>query len=381
MKKLFLPALLCVSFALLPGATVWEGAAAVAMNGELPDRGLYIATNSFPANSYVNITNLENGKTIRVVSAGALDSPGILALLSRDAAAAIDLMPRSLTQISMAQPADTLTPDGLLDARGRSGDPDYDPALFVAMNGYGPLIQGSAEPVTEADAPGNYVPPPADDTAIIAEAAPRIPEAPAQNALQEPNRPAMPFAPPEPPAVLWDSNTRLSLVPAETRPPETIHGAYPDLAIPPSLQVPSSSPRPDYIDPAYVIPPVAAMTAPSAPVLYAPESFIPSPLPPEEACPEPVNPPQLNRIFPAPIINSLEKGMYYLQIAAYTREETVRSELLNLDPALPVAIMNSGTIESPVYRVLIGPVNQGESAALLQRFKASHKDAFLRIGS
>jgi hypothetical protein len=35
-----------------------------------------------------------------------------------------------------------------------------------------------------------------------------------------------------------------------------------------------------------------------------------------------------------------------------------------------------------VYRVLVGPVNLGESGALLQRFKRSgYKDAFIKQGS
>jgi hypothetical protein len=43
--------------------------------------------------------------------------------------------------------------------------------------------------------------------------------------------------------------------------------------------------------------------------------------------------------------------------------------------------MNSGTMEKPVYRILIGPVNLGESGALLQRFKLRYNDAFVRQGS
>jgi hypothetical protein len=43
---------ICVIAALLvfSGASPWEGAAAVAPEGELPATGRYIATNSFPAN-------------------------------------------------------------------------------------------------------------------------------------------------------------------------------------------------------------------------------------------------------------------------------------------------------------------------------------------
>jgi hypothetical protein len=84
--------------------------------------------------------------------------------------------------------------------------------------------------------------------------------------------------------------------------------------------------------------------------------------------------------FSAPLINHLEKGKYYLQIAAYSKADAVESEIAKIDSKLPVAVMNAGSVEKPVYRVLIGPVNLGESGALLQRFKSSYNNAFLWLG-
>ncbi|MDR2782538.1 MAG: septal ring lytic transglycosylase RlpA family protein, partial [Treponema sp.] len=46
---------------MLIGASIWEGVAAVAPDGALPDTGYYAATNSFPRNTTVIVTNLENG--------------------------------------------------------------------------------------------------------------------------------------------------------------------------------------------------------------------------------------------------------------------------------------------------------------------------------
>jgi len=86
-------------------------------------------------------------------------------------------------------------------------------------------------------------------------------------------------------------------------------------------------------------------------------------------------------IFAAPLISTLEEGKYYLQIAAYSNEEAVRYELSRIDSSLPRAVMNAGSPENPVYRVLIGPVNLGESGALLYRFRNTHRDAFVRTGS
>jgi hypothetical protein len=77
----------------------------------------------------------------------------------------------------------------------------------------------------------------------------------------------------------------------------------------------------------------------------------------------------------------LEKGKYYIQVAAFSRADSVERELTRIGGSVPLAIQNGGTPERPVYRVLIGPVNLGESGALLQRYRAMYNDAFVRLGS
>jgi len=85
--------------------------------------------------------------------------------------------------------------------------------------------------------------------------------------------------------------------------------------------------------------------------------------------------------FSAPFIQNFERGMYYVQIGAYKTTQTVESEILKVDKSLPVAIMKIGSAEEPIYRVLIGPLNLGESGAVLQNYKANYKDAFMRAGN
>jgi cell division septation protein DedD len=83
--------------------------------------------------------------------------------------------------------------------------------------------------------------------------------------------------------------------------------------------------------------------------------------------------------FSAPLISSLEKGMYYIQVRAYSRRELVQPELTRLGVEYPLAVQTGGSSEKPIYRILVGPVNLGESNALLQRFKGSgYNDAFVR---
>jgi cell division septation protein DedD len=80
-----------------------------------------------------------------------------------------------------------------------------------------------------------------------------------------------------------------------------------------------------------------------------------------------------------PLIASLEKGKYYLQLGAFSRPESVESAIAAIDKTYPLAVQNGGNSEKPLYRILVGPLNLGESGAALQRFKGSgYKDAFVR---
>jgi predicted house-cleaning noncanonical NTP pyrophosphatase (MazG superfamily) len=90
------------------GASPWEGAAAVAPEGELPATGRFVATNSFPANTIVDITNIENNRSTRVIVANSLNSPGLLAIVSREAAELLGMRPGSVIRIRMVQPSDPI---------------------------------------------------------------------------------------------------------------------------------------------------------------------------------------------------------------------------------------------------------------------------------
>ena len=118
---------ICVIAALLvfSGASPWEGAASVAPEGELPATGRYVATNSFPANTIVDITNIENNRSTRVIVANSLNSPGLLAIVSREAAELIGMRPGLVYRIRMLQPSDPIA--YLRFTEGLSANiPDYD---------------------------------------------------------------------------------------------------------------------------------------------------------------------------------------------------------------------------------------------------------------
>jgi len=434
MKKICLFMSICISLITLVNASVWEGAAAAASGNELPDNGLFIATNSFPVNTEVIVTNLENGVTTKAVAYSTLDTPGLLALLSKDAADAIGLQSRSLGRISMTQSTDPVASPRSGAGLG-SGDPDHDPAAFAALNGYDPSTDGNGgsdqaqaaaddgtgsgdtivdlgdanSQTTEAPSPSaSSAAAPADSSSdtvpVISAEAPSV-DVPSAD-VPSVSAAAVPVASPEAAAspdaaasagvnpgtgaaavqAPWNPGTDydLSLTPAETRPPEG--AAVPDASyiipelgaapVNPSADTASntlSPANPDFIDPSLVIAPVK-----QAPVAAQQPSVTP---PVEPVIPQFSAPPPSEPVFSAPLISSLEKGKYYLQIAAYSKAESVQSEIAKLDKQFPLAIMKAGNAGKPVYRILIGPVNLGESGALLQRFKTSYKDAFVRLGT
>jgi len=129
-----------------------------------------------------------------------------------------------------------------------------------------------------------------------------------------------------------------------------------------------------------VAPEEPATAAPNA----APENGAPAvavtrtPMP-QEAPPPAYAPPAEFSPFQAPLINSLEQGKWYVQVGVYSRPDNVEDEISRIGTAYPVAIQNIGTDTSPMFRVLLGPLNQGESGAMLQRFKSiGYADAFVR---
>ncbi|MDR1277364.1 MAG: SPOR domain-containing protein [Treponema sp.] len=438
----------CITAALLvlTGASVWEGAASIAPLGDLPGDGFYAATNSFPRNTVVDVTNLETGQSIRVIVVTGLETPGLLAVLSQDAAEKIGIRSRSIGRIRMTQPSDPVAFARFTEGLDSSGDPDYDPRALVNAD---PLAQSytqsPAAPLTEnpsvpepaagdtgagsaesidpwydeiVDIPDYFSPSAASETdegiareetpvyvpeeespaaaydpwaspsgGETAEAEepeapetnqpPRWEDEPGLNIAEEPNvssidedEPAEPQAVTARPEPDGEGEYEYGFVPAEERPPE----ASPVYEIPPELVI-APIPEGTFVEP----------KAESEPVMD--ESLFVDPLgnaPPASTALIPETPPvhPLPDIFSVPMISSLERGKYYLQIGAFNRTESVESMIGKVGNGYPLAVQNGGTAEKPLYRLLIGPVNLGESGALLQRFKSiGYGDVFVRSGS
>jgi len=86
------------------------------------------------------------------------------------------------------------------------------------------------------------------------------------------------------------------------------------------------------------------------------------------------------QIFSVPAISRLEYGKYYLQIAASRDKAAVEWELTKLKYTYPMTVLYVANTTFP-YRILVGPVNQGDAGVLLRKLQgAGYSKAFLRRG-
>ncbi len=134
MKFKFLSLIVLAAF-FFTGASPWEGAAVTAPEGELPISGLFVATNSFPRNTVIEIINLENSKSVRAIVANTLDSPGILAIVSRQAAELIGMRQGSVSRIRILQPSEPVAYSRFAD-NAAAGVADFDSGNVITEENY-----------------------------------------------------------------------------------------------------------------------------------------------------------------------------------------------------------------------------------------------------
>jgi len=308
---------------LFTGASPWEGTATIAPEGELPSSGFFIATNSFPRNTLVDITNLETNQSTRVIVAGGLDSQGILAIVSGEAAQLIGMKSGVINRVRIVQPTEPVAywrfTEGLL-----SGNPVYDAGnaardRLYSEDSFVPADNEKTEPITRGITGPRYILEPEWQNREIVNF-PDIWRLPADK---------------EPDTLVETPPQRLYIVPSQERPPEgSIYG----------------------IDPSLIIPGITS----SAPVREPP----PAPVIPET-------------VFSVP---RLTQPGYYVQLGAFrtaeSTENAIRQTIRQIENYGPVVYTDGDNL----YRILLGPLNQGESAAVLQRFKSiGYKDAFVRL--
>jgi hypothetical protein len=439
----------------------WEGAAARAPEGELPAVGFYVATNSFPKNTVVDVTCLETNRTTRAIVANGLDNPGLLAIISREAAELIGIRPGSISTIRMSQPTEPIAYMRFAEGAA-SGTPYYSSGDVITgelyrEDTYKPPVQAKEAPVNGITGP-SYVLEPEWRTRG---AAPYSPGTPADNNVssvpeEKIEKPPLNITEPVPEEKVEEKPEYITEpVPEEKveERPEYITEPVPEEKVeerPEYITEPvpeeKVEERPEYITepvpeekveekPEYIVEPVPEEKVEEKPeyitepipeekVEEKPE-YVTEPVPEEKKEPEkitevpppardftlkpaeerppedtiygidpayiipgiitappakepeePVLFPVIDNTFSVPSITTLDRGWYYVQIASYDKPEAVENALGQIDRRYrPVVYKANDT----TYRILLGPLNQGESAAILQRFKSiGYKDAFIR---
>ncbi|MDR1838340.1 MAG: SPOR domain-containing protein [Treponema sp.] len=398
------------------GASPWEGAAAVAPEGELPATGHFVATNSFPRNTIVDITNLETGRSTRAIVANSLDSPGMLAIISRDAAELIGMRSGSVSRIRMVQPPEPIAYSRFTEGMA-SGNPSFDSGYNITDELY--REDTYRPPVIERDETGTSVTGMAGPSYVLEpewrtrdvivdlhriDEPAQLPVEPAAEYIAEPaveeekvDEKALYIAEPvveeekveekavyiAEPVVEEEKVEKEAVyiaepvVEEEKVEKEAVYIAEPvvEKETKEEIKYIAETPVPEQRE--YVL--VTSEERPPENTIYGidPADIIPG-LSAAAPAKEPESrPPVITESnFSAPRVYELTRGWYYVQIGTYDSPQLVENALRQIDHSYKPVVYKDGDIW---YRVLLGPLNQGESAAVLQRFKSiGYKDAFVR---
>jgi hypothetical protein len=396
------------------------------------------------------VTNLENGRTIRVIVSTGLDSPGLLAMLSRNVATAIGVPVRGIGRIRMIAPSDPVAFSRFTGEQELSGsqpppasnavvgsavrtattgdlaaatpEDRFYSAIVNRTESYTPpavaypqdgsvhqepspaWIPDEPDPAPEiTETPYPDVPPPVYDPPLaavpgpdpaqpqpmlVAPAAP--PPYPNTSLISSPYawQTFPPYIAPPGKAPELPPDSVITLERAGERPPQGSAAIEPGrVPVPP----PPQQARPDaatsddtYLDPRYFLGPIPQPVRPPQPparIINAPQPAPRTTAAPQTAMPPPqaAVPAASGSIFSVPIISRLEDGKQYVQIGSFTRPDTLETAVARANRSYPLAVQTGGSNSALVYRLLIGPLNAGESAATLQRVRSSgFPDAFVR---
>jgi hypothetical protein len=404
--KIRITLIIIASLLLFQSASPWEGSAAVAPNGDLPSTGFYIATNAFPKNTVVDITNIENGKKTRVIVSDTLSSPGLLAVVSREAAELIGMRAGSISRIRMIQPADPMAYMRFTESMA-AGTPEYDSGDVIDE-------EKLVEEVYNKD---TYAPPATANQPVETPAAPPTapgyivdePEWGGSGRLQIVDVPGFMVEQAEQPAITQTQPERKEEFTEEAepqiaerreeeaeKPPKEVIKDVPQFITetPKQEVVKDVLPRQEKVEvvttpaetqkqPEQVLELVETNPNPPPPTVLDmfPEDFISGIA---STAPEKTDvrvsenaPSRANENPSIKTIDKLDRGKYYVQVAAISAD-LVENALRQIDRSFAPVVFKGA---DNVYRILIGPLNQGESAAVLVRFRSiGYKDAFVRIG-
>ncbi len=414
MKRWILLSLLLVPL-LARADGFWDGNAALQRGDAAFESGLFAVSNSFPSGTEVMIQDQDTGKTVTATITGRIQGQSdILVLLSPKTAEALGLPQGTLGRVRVtvippagsivsAQPGDqTVSSDPDLNPAAAYGGPETVPVAATpeAVPPAAVAVPAETPPAVTPETPAQEQPaaapqasvastapasPNADDAAIISAAESRMP----QKQVFQPPREDEKFAyhPPAaatPPAVAAASPAEApqAATPAAA-PPENPALTPPEPA--PASQTAQGPVQTEVTDPAAVPP---AENGPTQIALLPPEA--PAPSTPAAAPVQKAAPPTQKAAAPvqksAPPVQTASSlprtgaaRSYFLQLGAYGTEKVARDLAAKLAATYPALVLTPSSSGTPVFKVVIGPLNRAESGTLLTWFRyRGFPDAFLK---
>lgn len=435
MKRWIVVFLLMVPL-LASAESYWEGNAALQRGDTAFESGLYAASNSFPPDTQLTVTNLETSRSTAATVSGRIEGQSdILILLSPKAADAIGLASGSIARVRITVTQMAPTEGASAAERPYNPDTDVNPAAAYEGKPNTPAEvaqqpaasdQQSTAATGQQEASGQA----AEDAQILSEAQSRSPQKqlflppredqkfalnqqPAQTGTQPVETSQTPVSPTtETPAAGQPEVSGGTGAPSAQTPEVPLAQAQPQSPATPEEAAGSpAQPQQGEAGAQLALPetggqaPVQTETskAASAPAsatggeklaLQAPES------PPEQASQAPAvqqqaqgaaNPPENpkaveNQPGQVQVVSTLPRlkgkrnaATFYVQVGAYATQEVAQSLAVSLVKIYPVVVLTPASSEKQMYKVLVGPLNRAESGTLLPVFKfRGFRDAFVR---
>jgi len=426
---------LCFAYSAASAWAIWEGNAGIAAASEFPGKGMYAKSDMFPKNTVVLIENLETGIKVRAVVTGSSGISGLVAVLSPETAAALNIRSGSVSRVRISIPSvvseKSATGVAGTETAPVSADPDVNPAAATAgaapiplesianaqENPLVPLDTANAAATPEAGAATTSNAPAAPEKSAATESvADQTVPANAAAESAEPVESAAPVAAVAPVTVASDGE---SAEPAATESGEAPAKAESEAVAEPDALAPAAENQVAASPAFYDEPELAATETPASgeealPIESDSVALVPTePNPPARsegldaaavaAGSAPVAAPVMATATTAPTsaapvastsdaassgalaalpcVTSLAKGSYYVQIASYSDPVRAKKVVDGYAAKYPIIVEQGSTARGSVLKVCVGPVKKDEYGAILERFKSlGFKDAFVRKG-
>ena len=365
--------------ALFAGAeSYWEGAASMSRYGEFPVNGFYGASNSFPLNSVVEVTNPSTSKKAEIIIVNKLDDNNLFLLISKDAAEKLSIKEDEIVSVK-ARIVKNFTSDQSKE-KELSEDPDLNPAAAMVFEESPEDFEEEkipeekeSEEVPEEELAGRREKDLADyiiETIIISDIPEEKTEEDSEEVIEDEKEEDVEVTAIIVPDEEEPVEEETEEVTEETAEEELFEKYEPDTVIVPETEDKDS--ETEEFEEKYVLVP----SGPKPPVNGETEATdtvaVPSVIEEEKA--------ELKEYSSSDLPeDSLDRDSFYLQIGAYKDFESADSLAKRINLDYPVFLYKKG--ENGIYRVMAGPLKNDEKGAALYQVRIKGiSDAFIRKG-